>query len=89
MKTLTVLVLSILCQSIAFAQTSSDDGTIHAMIRSCDSPYLGNFEDCVTPGKTCPPGYTPRSANYCSHSTDVEIQWHRCGTTCESLYRGR
>lgn len=88
MKALLIIALAFLCQSIAFAETTDNGGTATIMLRSCDSPYLGNFETCVTSGKTCPPGYVARNANFCAHSNDMETLWHRCGTTCESIYGG-
>lgn len=71
---------------LASAADMTPDTTVHAYFRSCDSPYLGNDESCVSDNGTCPPGYTEGTANYCSNA--LQPQLHYCGMTCDSLYRG-
>lgn len=58
---------------------------LEPMYKNCESRYLRNNESCWTSSKRCPPGFEG-TANWCwsrSHG-----KFYRCGTTCDSIYRG-
>lgn len=90
---LSAMVLLVTGLSSAYAQDNmteataegQTEGVIQPYIRSCDSPYLGNYESCMSSTNSCPGGYQFDHANYCS---DHSGHFYRCGTVCKSLYSG-
>lgn len=88
---LSALVLVMAGLSSAYAQDTSSanevqtKGIIEPYLRSCDSPYLGNRESCISNTNSCPAGYEENQANYCC---DHNGNFYRCGTVCKSIYSG-
>ena len=72
-------------QDEAIAQEPTTEGVIQPYLRSCDSPYLGHNESCMSSTNSCPGGYEFDHANYCC---DHNGNFYRCGTICKSIYSG-
>lgn len=70
-------------QSYTNQEQQSQNVVVQPYLRSCDSPYLGNNETCVSDSNTCPGGYEFSHANYCC---DHSGSFYRCGTVCKSIY---
>ncbi len=66
-------------------QQSSEEAVVQPYLRSCDSPYLGHNETCMSNTNSCPGGYQFSQANYCCDSSGNH---YRCGTVCKSIYGG-
>jgi hypothetical protein len=58
---------------------------LQPMYRSCDSKYLRHPESCWSNTTECPPGWDGQ-ASYCW--SRKQGKFYRCGTVCESIYRG-
>jgi hypothetical protein len=55
------------------------------MVVDCSSKYRGNDQDCWSSTNQCPPGYTG-TAQRCYDGRKHRA--YRCGTMCESIYKG-
>ena len=86
-----VIGILILVQSFglfASAQNNADEtlsDEVQVMYLSCDSKYLRHPESCWSNTKNCPPGWEGTASMCWSRSRG---KFYRCGTVCESIYRG-
>lgn len=90
MKTAFVMILAAGAFGLSMASAAEmsqpeQHAPIHAYI-ACDSPYLGNSQECISQDNTCPPSYEASGTNYCINNLHPDLQ--ACGTVCKSIYNG-